>query len=114
MDKFGQLLIAILVVVITIWVFQMVWNHGVRKAITVVRPIDFMTSLLLVLVLFPTLIPLVAGWLLLPSNLLGYFSDKDIDIRVRKGRPPSPPPFMSGYAVPSSEDYTQPRMYPSK
>lgn len=44
MTKLGAFLMAILLTIIGIWIFQAVWNYGVIRAVTVTRPIDFLTE----------------------------------------------------------------------
>jgi hypothetical protein len=97
MNNFGKLVAAVLLTLLGVWVFMMVWNNGVVKAVTVTREIDFVTALLLVLVFFPSTLALGASLFFLPAGMMSYLtennmnrnSNNNVEMRVRK------PPMMN-------------------
>src|SRR5271155_3374616 len=107
MNTFGGFLVAILLTLLGIWIFQVVWNNGVVRAVTVTRPIDFLTALLLVIVFFPGILALGAGLFLLPSSIMHSVSEGgEANVRIQKN--PSPPTSTT----PANQKATRNSMYP--
>jgi hypothetical protein len=101
MTKLGAFLMAILLTIIGIWIFQAVWNYGVIRAVTVTRPIDFLTAFLLILVFWPHLLALGAALFMLPQNIVQSMQAANLENNETVVRPTKNPPNIPMYPIQS-------------